>query len=157
MDEVSRHNAIAAENRQLAELVAALTKVCQERVKTRAVHVKMEGGAMITYIGFIQRVPNVLGGSTPQLCQALKEGLATSVAAKFREHRVASCSVESVGMYEDACADVTPLSCILNLACGCLPLLCGGACIYAQSKIDQRWPQVYIQIKLSRRAASQVL
>jgi hypothetical protein len=137
--------------------VAALTKVCQERVMDRAVHVKMVGGAMITQISFIQRVPNVLGGSTQELCQALKDGLATSVAAKFAEHRVVSCSVDSVSMYEDACVDFSPVSCVLNLACGCLPLLCGGACIYAQSKIDRRWPQVYIQIKLSRRAASQVL
>ncbi len=129
--------------------VKSFLKEIEDRIQKRLTYKHVENGYIQRRITLIRRVPRG-EQSTEDLCKALKEEIETALKAKF-PGRAVQVSVANVSMYENSCADLSPVSCALNLACGCLPLLCGGACVWLAGMRDRREPPLYITVMVATK------
>ncbi len=126
--------------------VKSFLKEIQDRIHKRLTYVRVENGMVTTRITLIRRVPRN-GQAVETMCGALKGEIETALKA-ILPGRAIQVSVANVSMHENSCAELSPVSCALNLACGCIPLLCGGACIWLASLKDRREPPLYFTVTL---------
>jgi hypothetical protein len=138
-----------------APFVKSFLKEIEDRIHKRLTFVRMENGYIQRRITLIRRVPRA-GQPIDDLCKALKEEIEVALKAKF-PGRAVQVSVSNVSLHENSCKELGPVSCALNLACGCLPFLCGGACIWLASLRDRREPPLcFTVIFLKKRGLNAV-
>ncbi len=129
--------------------VKSFMKEIEDRIHKRLTYVRVENGYIQRRITLIRRVPRG-EQSVEDLCKALKEEIEAELKLLF-PGRAIQVSVSNVSMHENSCADLGVASCILNLACGCLPLLCGGACVWLAGMRDRREPPLYITVMVATK------
>jgi hypothetical protein len=132
-----------------APFVKSFLKEIEDRIHKRLTYVRVENGIVQTRITLIRRVPHA-GQPIEDLCGTLKGEIEEALKAKF-PGRAVQVSVSNVSLHENSCEELGPVSCALNLACGCLPFLCGGACIWLASLRDRREPPLYFTVTFLKK------